>query len=172
MSKKEYPGGKEKEGQDKKTWIELLSGEDFEHPEAESKTILSKDGGFSSMAEIYRDSTEKSPGEIREISECFEQLAETYKEKGSRSDATRCARMSRDLNYRLPITQRNKSFNFLRDITSVISILTFLSGLFFLSFSFTGNAIGTLTTSARNIVGGSLIIIGLVVGFFWVKQRK
>lgn len=52
------------------------------------------------------------------------------------------------------------------------SILSLIGGLYFFSANVTGNVIGNLTTSISNVVGGGLIVVGLVAGFFWVRGKK
>lgn len=55
--------------------------------------------------------------------------------------------------------------------TSVtISIIGLIGGLFFLSSNFTGNVIGSSTTS--NIIGVVLFLVGVVGGFFYFKGKR
>lgn len=52
-------------------------------------------------------------------------------------------------------------------------IVAFLGvGTFFLSNNITGNAIADLSTNTTSWVGGVLLVVGLVAGFFWIKRRK
>ncbi len=54
----------------------------------------------------------------------------------------------------------------------LISILGLVSGLFLLQTNLTGNAISNLSNTASSWIGGVLILIGVVAGFFWMKNRK
>lgn len=51
-------------------------------------------------------------------------------------------------------------------------ILSLTLGLFFLSSNLTGNVIANLSNKTTSFLGVSLLIIGLVAGFFWMKARK
>jgi len=55
-------------------------------------------------------------------------------------------------------------------ISPLGAILGIVGGIFFLSSNITGNAIGSQTIS--NWVGATFLIVGLIAGFFWVKNRK
>lgn len=57
-------------------------------------------------------------------------------------------------------------------VTSVIAIAGLGAGIFFLSNNITGNAIADLSTNTTSWVGGVLLVIGLVAGFFWIKSKK
>lgn len=57
-------------------------------------------------------------------------------------------------------------------LSSIITIAGFVGGIFFLSNNITGNVVGNMTNSTSNFLGAGLLIIGLVAGFFWVKQKK
>jgi hypothetical protein len=54
---------------------------------------------------------------------------------------------------------------------AVISIISFIGGLFFLSSNITGNTISSLNSSASNIIGVILILIGLIGAFFWFNRK-
>jgi hypothetical protein len=58
------------------------------------------------------------------------------------------------------------------NVTSVLSIVTLLAGIFFLSSNITGNAIADLSINTTSFLGAGLLIVGLVAGFFWLKNRK
>ena len=45
-------------------------------------------------------------------------------------------------------------------------------GIFFLSSNITGNVIADATTQTTSFLGGGLVLVGLVAGFFWLKNRK
>ncbi len=57
-------------------------------------------------------------------------------------------------------------------LTSVIAITGFVGSLIFLQTNITGNAIADLSTKTTSWVGGVLLVIGLVAGFFWIKNKK
>jgi len=46
-----------------------------------------------------------------------------------------------------------------------------VAGLFFLSPTFTGNAIGELARTNSNFIGIGLIAMGLIVGFLGLRKR-
>jgi len=52
------------------------------------------------------------------------------------------------------------------------SILALIGGAFFLSSNITGNAVAGLSTGTSSWIGGVLLAIGLVAGFFWVKGKN
>ena len=52
----------------------------------------------------------------------------------------------------------------------VLVIAGVLAGLFFLSPNITGNAIGNLTSSNSSIIGATLLIVGILVGYFYLKR--
>lgn len=52
------------------------------------------------------------------------------------------------------------------------SIITIFGGLFFLSPNITGNAISNMTSKTSSGIGAILIILGIVLGIFWLKNRK
>jgi hypothetical protein len=57
-------------------------------------------------------------------------------------------------------------------LNSIIAIAGLGAGIFFLSSNITGNAIAELSTNTTSWVGGVLLAVGLVAGFFWIKSRK
>jgi|SRR3989344_1318163 len=52
-----------------------------------------------------------------------------------------------------------------------IGILTILGGLFFLYPNMTGNAIAGSSIQNSSILGACLLIVGLVTGLFWMKNK-
>jgi uncharacterized membrane protein HdeD (DUF308 family) len=56
------------------------------------------------------------------------------------------------------------------DLFSIVAILGILFGLLFLSPNITGNVIGSGNDSS-NIVGITLLIMGLIAGFAYFKRR-
>ena len=57
-------------------------------------------------------------------------------------------------------------------VISVIAISGFLGSLLFLQSNITGNAIANLSTNATSWIGGVLLAVGLIAGFFWIKSKK
>ena len=57
-------------------------------------------------------------------------------------------------------------------LSAVIAIAGLGAGLFFFGSSITGNAIGSLSESSSNFLGIVLLAIGLIAGFFWLKNRR
>lgn len=65
--------------------------------------------------------------------------------------------------------KKDLTSHFLFAITSIAAVL---GGTFFLSSSITGNAISDMTIKTTSFLGVSLLIVGLVAGFFWLKGKK
>jgi hypothetical protein len=59
----------------------------------------------------------------------------------------------------------------LEEIAFVTSIILFFTGLFFLYPNLTGNAIGNLTKTSSNFIGGMLFILG-VAGLFFINYLR
>jgi hypothetical protein len=59
-----------------------------------------------------------------------------------------------------------------QDISGIMGIIGILAGIFFLSPNLTGNTISNLTNSTSNFLGAGLLVVGLVAGLFWMKQKK
>jgi len=57
-------------------------------------------------------------------------------------------------------------------VVEIIAILGFGLGIYFLSTNITGNAIVDLPTNTTSWVGGVLLVVGLVAGFFWLRSKK
>jgi len=54
----------------------------------------------------------------------------------------------------------------------ILAVLGFVAGVFFLQSNITGNAIADLSTNTSSWVGGVLLVVGLIAGFFWMKRKK
>jgi len=54
---------------------------------------------------------------------------------------------------------------------AIIGIGGVLLGLFFLSPNITGNVIAGASVKSTSFIGATLFIIGLIAGFFWIKNR-
>jgi hypothetical protein len=59
-----------------------------------------------------------------------------------------------------------------KGVTATVAIVSLIGSLFFLSPNITGNTIAALTNSTSNMVGAGLLVIGLISGSFWMKNRK
>jgi hypothetical protein len=60
----------------------------------------------------------------------------------------------------------------LEKTVATASIAGVLSGLFFLSAKITGNAIGNQSLQSSSVIGVILIILGVIAGYLWMKNRK
>ena len=69
-------------------------------------------------------------------------------------------------------SERGNSGNLENIIPAIISIGALAGGFLFLSSNITGNAISDLSTNTTSWMGGILLVVGLVAGFFWLKNRK
>jgi hypothetical protein len=68
----------------------------------------------------------------------------------------------------LPVNEGNLE----QRLSAIIGISGILGSIFFLGSSVTGNAIGNIGRSSGSWLGIVLLVIGLIVGFFWLKNRK
>ena len=57
-------------------------------------------------------------------------------------------------------------------LEGTFAIAGVLGGLFFLSPNLTGNAIANVNIQNSSILGASLLIVGLVAGFFLLKSKS
>lgn len=53
-----------------------------------------------------------------------------------------------------------------------ITIFSFIMGLFFLSSNLTGNTIADLSVRETSFIGIGSMIIGLIVGFLWLRNKR
>ena len=60
----------------------------------------------------------------------------------------------------------------LENILSIIVIFSLIGSLVFLQSNITGNVIADLSTNITSLVGGVLLVVGLVAGFFWLKKNE
>ena len=58
------------------------------------------------------------------------------------------------------------------NVVVIVTIITFLAGIFFLSPKLTGNIVGNLNQVSLNWVGILLLVMGLVEVFFILKKNK
>lgn len=68
--------------------------------------------------------------------------------------------------------EKHKGRKSLEKILGVFAIVGFFSVLSFSLSNITGNAIVDLSINTTSWLGGVLLVIGLVAGFFWIKSRK
>jgi hypothetical protein len=59
-----------------------------------------------------------------------------------------------------------------KNISAISSIILILGGISFLSTRITGNTIANLSIKSTSFIGFCLLIGGLIVCFFWIKNRK
>lgn len=60
----------------------------------------------------------------------------------------------------------------IRGVSFIIAIASLVLAVPFLSYDFTGYAIGNLTQNASNIVGVALFCLGLVGALVYVRKKK
>jgi len=60
----------------------------------------------------------------------------------------------------------------LERILSVVTVVSLFASVLFLSSNITGNVIGNLTNSTSNFIGAGFLVLGLVAGFFWIRNKK
>jgi len=58
-----------------------------------------------------------------------------------------------------------------RSLPGMMSVIALSCGVFFFSTKVTGNVVG-LSNATSSWIGGILILIGLIAGFFWIKNKK
>ncbi|MDP3026730.1 MAG: hypothetical protein Q8N63_03405 [Nanoarchaeota archaeon] len=58
------------------------------------------------------------------------------------------------------------------ETAAITSIIGIVGGIFFLSPNLTGNVIGNITNPTSNIIGVTLLIVGLIGSFFWFRSRR
>jgi hypothetical protein len=75
-------------------------------------------------------------------------------------------------NWKVVATRIDKNRGLEQRVTSVIAVAGFLGSLIFLQSNITGNAIADLSTNTTSWVGGVLLAVGLVAGFFWIISKK
>lgn len=61
--------------------------------------------------------------------------------------------------------------SYLERATATASILSLISGAFFYSTKLTGNVVG-VSTQTSSLIGVCLLIVGLLAGFFYLKNKK
>ncbi len=54
----------------------------------------------------------------------------------------------------------------------ILAGISILGAIFFLSSNITGNAIGNLSTNTTSFLSIGLLVISLIAGFFWLRNRK
>ncbi|MDO8528426.1 MAG: hypothetical protein Q7S06_00870 [Nanoarchaeota archaeon] len=94
-----------------------------------------------------------------------EELSEYLKKKGALTP-----QQLRDQIERNKSKQRGDSQS--GGLEKTVSIILFLSGIFFLSNNMTGNAIINLSNKTSSFLGVGLLVTGLIIGLFWIKHKK
>ncbi len=104
----------------------------------------------------------KKAGRYEELAKAYNSIAENYARRGDKELASRFEINARKI--------RQKGLE--KKLMGFVSGLTLIGGLLFTSANMTGNAIADLTTQNTSFLGAGLLIISLVTGFFWLKDRK
>ncbi|MBT3397945.1 DUF308 domain-containing protein [archaeon] len=65
-----------------------------------------------------------------------------------------------------------KEISLEQKLTPILAIGGLIAGIILISPNMTGNAIGNLTNSTSNIIGGALFVAGIVGSFLWFKKRN
>lgn len=92
-------------------------------------------------------------------------------EEEVRRYATELSHFNKDVEGRVETEDRGKG-GLERTLNSILAIAGFGAGIFFLSNNITGNAIADTATKTTSFLGAGLVLVGLVAGFFWLKNRK
>ena len=61
--------------------------------------------------------------------------------------------------------------NGLEKATATTALLGLIGGAFFYSTKITGNVVG-VSTQTSSLIGVGLLIVGLIAGYFWLKNKK
>lgn len=59
----------------------------------------------------------------------------------------------------------------LEKTVATTAIISLIGSILFLSSNITGNVIGNMTNSTSNIIGVVLLVVGLVAGYFYIKNK-
>ncbi len=60
----------------------------------------------------------------------------------------------------------------LQKTAATTSIISIVSGLFFLTPNITGNVVGNLDYASLNFIGSGLLIIGGLLGLYYIKKSQ
>jgi hypothetical protein len=66
--------------------------------------------------------------------------------------------------------KRDKKPSWLEKSVGFASVTSLILGIVIMSPNLTGNAIANISTQTTSFLGVGLLIVGLVMGFFWVKK--
>ena len=58
-----------------------------------------------------------------------------------------------------------------RNLEGALSVITLVAGFLFLSPGITGKAIAGIAVKSSSFLGAGLVIVGLIAGLFWVRNR-
>jgi hypothetical protein len=104
----------------------------------------------------------RKAGKFGELANAYTQLSNRYREQGEEGLAKRF-----DANAKKALKKK------LERRVSLIGIIGFLAGgLFFVSSNITGNVISNLSSTTSSFIGSILLIIGIIAGFFWIKNKE
>jgi len=70
------------------------------------------------------------------------------------------------------LSEENRKRGDLEKVLVTASIFSFFGGILLINLSMTGNAIANLSTNTTSWIGSVLLVVGLIAGFFWTKNRK
>jgi len=124
-----------------------------------------------------------SRSELEELKKPLEELAKYHREAGADDEKSVWKAVKRNLrsnepgglllsylNYKSGESESLLSREgFYNPVILLISIVSFLVGIFFLSPNLTGNVIGNLTQTTSNWTGGILFVLGIVGVFYFRK---
>jgi hypothetical protein len=152
--------------------VPIWSGEKFSK-DAKDKLIgrcLSNYDVSSALYEEigdYKSAMNVTKKELRVIANMEDNsVNKKYEQLQRRVDELNTKRNERIMDYK----SERKLRGGLEGVEAVISILSLVGGLLFLSGNFTGNVVGNLTNSSGNLVGVCLIVVGLIAGAFCLRK--
>lgn len=104
----------------------------------------------------------RKAGRFEDLVNAYQQLSKHYHDEGREDLAKRYETNARK------ITQKGLE----KGVLSIIAGGLLVGGLILLSPKITGNAIAKFSTNTTSWIGGVLLVVGLVAGFFWIKKEK
>jgi hypothetical protein len=167
----------EKESKD---WEEKGNYSNASNTGASAMEGYERAGDFKNLARFAKASGWKKPyktglkksGNYSELAKAYEEAAEDAELKGHLDWAERYranAEKTRALIKKRGITGNT---NLESRAAVAASIIGVFAGIFFFSSSITGNVIGSQSTRSTTIIGSILIVLGIIAGYFWIKNKK
>ena len=151
-----------------------------EASERNAKVLIKEKEGPDVIARNYESAAKYwlSAKEYEKAEEDFMKASKYWKEKSNQQDvvskkfkgvsmgySNKCLKNAR----RLKKVARGEWHGLEGKITLAVSFGGIIAGLYLLSPNITGNAVGIKETS--NCMGAVLLIVGLVMGCFWLKSK-